>query len=389
MGKPTFAVLYCFAALASVHAAGFQGQAFQQSPSGAPIAGVSLTFIRENSAASFSATTDAAGKYSVTLPAARYYWIATHAAFEDNSSAPGFGVVNAGPALQTLNFFLRPPAVTTVIVVRHAEKQDPNSNAPTEPLSTAGKARAQKLRETLFRAGVTAIYSTDTVRTKGTVRPLADSFHLATEIYSDPAALAAAILLNHPGDVVLVAAHSDTVGPIANALGASVPVATISDFDNLYLVSRSGAAANVVNLQYGASSTPDLTKNSTAAATFLFVGKSAAATEPPELVQAARKSGVASIRTEGANTLVAPLAASLGLTPAVFAAGQGDTVIDGLVAGPANQVVMLAGSREMIQHAVARLGAGPTPILLPTDSDHLIAVTRFASGAARSVALRF
>ena len=73
----------------------------------------------------------------------------------------------------------------------------------------------------------------------------------------------------------------------------------------------------------------------------------------------------------------------------MFAASQGDTVIDGILAAAANQVVMLAGSREMIQHAVARLGARPTPILLPTDSDQLIAVTCFGSGAARTIALRF
>ena len=63
-------------------------------------------------------------------------------------------------------------AQRTVFVVRHAEKQS-ESNEPGVPLSEAGRARANRLAAYLKNAGVTAIYSTDFVRTLETAEPLA------------------------------------------------------------------------------------------------------------------------------------------------------------------------------------------------------------------------
>ena len=63
-------------------------------------------------------------------------------------------------------------AQRAVFVVRHAEKQS-ESNEPGVPLSEAGRARANKLAALLKSAGVTAIYSTDFVRTLETAEPLA------------------------------------------------------------------------------------------------------------------------------------------------------------------------------------------------------------------------
>src|SRR5205809_7384909 len=67
--------------------------------------------------------------------------------------------------------FTRP--VTTVILVRHAEKNiEPNN--PDPDLSPAGQARAQELVRMLGAAGVNAIYATNFKRTQQTVKPLAD-----------------------------------------------------------------------------------------------------------------------------------------------------------------------------------------------------------------------
>src|SRR5882724_305486 len=71
--------------------------------------------------------------------------------------------------------FSRP--VTTVIVVRHAEKNIEPSN-PDPDLSPAGQARAQELSRMFGDAGVNAIYATQYKRTQQTVKPLADKLGL-------------------------------------------------------------------------------------------------------------------------------------------------------------------------------------------------------------------
>ena len=61
--------------------------------------------------------------------------------------------------------------VTTVIVVRHAEKAAEPAADP--PLTAEGIARAEVLSKLLSTMPVTAILSTDYVRTRSTAAPLA------------------------------------------------------------------------------------------------------------------------------------------------------------------------------------------------------------------------
>src|ERR1700741_2063320 len=75
--------------------------------------------------------------------------------------------------------FRRP--VTTVILIRHAEKIiDPNN--PDVDLSPAGQARAQELARMFGDAGVNVIYATQYKRTQETVKPLADKLGLRVNI---------------------------------------------------------------------------------------------------------------------------------------------------------------------------------------------------------------
>src|SRR5205807_10112633 len=53
--------------------------------------------------------------------------------------------------------FAAAPKVTTIIIVRHAEKAGPEGDVP---LSDAGHARAEELARVPGSAGVTAIYDT-------------------------------------------------------------------------------------------------------------------------------------------------------------------------------------------------------------------------------------
>src|SRR5438132_12240842 len=80
-----------------------------------------------------------------------------------------FAVLGAVVVFAYFATFRRP--VTTVILVRHAEKViDPNNNDPD--LSLAGQARAQELARMFGDAGVNAIYATQYKRTQQTVKPL-------------------------------------------------------------------------------------------------------------------------------------------------------------------------------------------------------------------------
>lgn len=375
-------------------ASGLQGGAFV-TPGGPGIANVSLSFVKEDGSASLAATTSASGRYSISLSPGRYTMLATHVDHEDYNSAPGFAVVSHN-SVGTANFFLREPQVTTVLIVRHGEKQDPNSDAQDEPLSAAGQARALALRETLWRAGVTAVYSTDTVRTRGTVAPLASALFLPTQIYSNVNTLATDVLAQHRGDVVLVAAHSNTLATVANAFGAALPTASIADFDNLYVVSVAGSTdastVNAMNLQYAANSTPDATKNDRHAMTLLLVGTAAPASrsQPQELLHAARKAGVSAIYSSTAsNPLVAPLGTALGLATTPFHPTDMAAFSNLLIAAHPQDTVMVAASNDELRALIRQLGARPFPVIYNTDLDHLIVVTRFASGAMRLLPLRF
>lgn len=140
-------------------------------------------------------------------------------------------------------------AQRAVFVVRHAEKAS-DSNDPGVPLSQVGRARAETLAAILEKTGVTAIYSTDTVRTLDTAKPLARALRITVRKYAardsggkpDLLPLAKLLKTEHARDVVLVVGHSDTVPPLLKALGCAEPVEIPADrFDNLFVLVPVGA----------------------------------------------------------------------------------------------------------------------------------------------------
>ncbi len=143
---------------------------------------------------------------------------------------------------------------TTVVLVRHAEKA---AEPKTDPvLSAAGEARAQALARRLARAGVVRILVSDRQRTRLTATPLAAALGLEPEAIpaDDPSATAATILAR-PGGTVLVVGHSNTLGPIIEALGGGAiePIAETS-YDDFYVVTLSaGCRAAVLHLTYEGS----------------------------------------------------------------------------------------------------------------------------------------
>jgi 2,3-bisphosphoglycerate-dependent phosphoglycerate mutase len=168
-----------------------------------------------------------------------------------------FALLGAVVVLAYFATFQRP--VTTVILIRHAEKLiDPNN--PDVDLSPAGQARAQEIVRMFGDAGINAIYATQYKRTQQTVKPLADKLGLpVNQVNSkNTADLVTQIRARHSGQVIFIAGHNNSVPEIVAALGGpTFPVIPENEFDNLYIVTvyRTGKA-KVVKLKYGAPSTP-------------------------------------------------------------------------------------------------------------------------------------
>ena len=148
-------------------------------------------------------------------------------------------------------------AAAAVFVVRHAEKQS-EANDRDVPLSEAGRARARRLAAMLHDAGIVAIYSTDTVRTRTTAEPLASASKIEPVLYdsSGPDAwktLADRILREHRGDNVLVVGHSNTIAPLVEALGCKDRVTVgAQEYDGLWIVVPApapGGAATLLRLR--------------------------------------------------------------------------------------------------------------------------------------------
>ena len=164
-----------------------------------------------------------------------------------------FAVLGAVVVLVVISTFSRP--VTTVILIRHAEKIiDPNNADPD--LSPAGQARAQELVRMFGDTGINAIYATQYKRTQQTVKPLADRLGLPiNQVNSkNTAELLNQIRSQHAGQVVFVAGHNSTVPEIIAALGGpTYPTIPESEYDHLYVVTvyRTGKV-KIVKMRYGA-----------------------------------------------------------------------------------------------------------------------------------------
>ena len=161
-------------------------------------------------------------------------------------------MLGAVVAVAYFSTFRRP--VTTIIVVRHAEKKiEPNN--PDPELSPDGQARAQEIVRMFGDAGINAIYATQYKRTQDTVKPLAERLGLPVNQVNSKgtAELLSQILTQHAGQTIFVAGHNNTVPEIVAALGGpQYPIIPETEFDNLYVVTvyRTGKA-KVVKLKYG------------------------------------------------------------------------------------------------------------------------------------------
>lgn len=159
-----------------------------------------------------------------------------------------------------LAWFFESQATTTIIFVRHAEKQQAPADDPE--LTEAGRRRVAELTRQLADAdvvaGVDAIYSTPFKRTMQTAEPLAAALDLPVHPYDpdaeDPEAMLESIVRRHKGKIILIVGHSNTIPGLIAELGASKKVPPIADdeYDNIYIISIPWfGKTKTIRLRYG------------------------------------------------------------------------------------------------------------------------------------------
>lgn len=167
-------------------------------------------------------------------------------------------------SLLAISFFLF-SCSNTVYIVRHAEKANAAIDAATMqqttdvPLSPEGEERALLLKQILGSKNVKHIFSTNTLRTISTARPLKEMYlGLPIQLYSSrPDSLDAFISKIKKitkGDVLIVG-HSNTIDDLANKLaGSHVVPGDLKDneYDNLFELKRKGKGYHFKNEKYGA-----------------------------------------------------------------------------------------------------------------------------------------
>jgi broad specificity phosphatase PhoE len=144
---------------------------------------------------------------------------------------------------------------TTVVIVRHAEKAADQGKDPN--LTEAGEARAKLLARLLGAMPLGGLYSSEFHRTRETLVPLAEAS--GVEIRTIPARetantlTAERLLSDHPGQLVVVASHSNLAPGIVTALtGEPLPEIDESVYDDLFVVSlHTDGTAHFVRLKYG------------------------------------------------------------------------------------------------------------------------------------------
>lgn len=144
-------------------------------------------------------------------------------------------------------------ASVRLIVVRHAEKATEPAGDPA--LTEAGNERARLLSELLLQEQVTAIYSTPFRRNQETVKPLADRLGLEITTYQpgNTGEFLSRILKEHPGEVVVICGHSNTVPAILNFLVREERYENLdeSDYNDLFVIAANeDEAADIVQLTY-------------------------------------------------------------------------------------------------------------------------------------------
>lgn len=126
-------------------------------------------------------------------------------------------------------------SATTVILVRHAEKESEPADDPN--LNVTGQVRAQILANVLADKGISAIYATNYRRTQQTAEPLATKLNIKPVLIDDARAVAEAIVSKNAGQTVLVVGHTNTIPEIIRQLdGGEINLIAENEFEKMFIV---------------------------------------------------------------------------------------------------------------------------------------------------------
>jgi len=144
--------------------------------------------------------------------------------------------------------------LTSVIIVRHAER-GPDEGI-SSPITEKGWERARELARVCKDSGITLILTSEFLRTRQTVEPLARALHLKPEVVPQAKGVdeLAARIREGVGQTILVSSHRNRIEPLIEKLGGG-KMAPLPDaeYDNLFLftIPESGIPKLVV-FKYGA-----------------------------------------------------------------------------------------------------------------------------------------
>lgn len=133
------------------------------------------------------------------------------------------------------------PVSNTYYIVRHAEKDTEATNMTSDvSLSVGGEARAIALRDALRNNNIGYIFSTNTIRTRSTAKPLSDTIGVTIQIYNsvDSAFINSLRRINDKN--TLVVGHSNTIDDIVNGLTGTNHLQDLKDseYGDLFIVEK-------------------------------------------------------------------------------------------------------------------------------------------------------
>ena len=143
-------------------------------------------------------------------------------------------------------------SAVTVFLTRHAERAGgAGAMSNDDPISPAGRERADLLARMLSDAGIHKIFVTEYKRTQETAAPLARKLNIAPQSIPGTGAVAAIRAIR--SGAALAVGHSNTLPEIITALGGpAIPKIAEDEFDNLYILFIDGKTVTLTRLHYGA-----------------------------------------------------------------------------------------------------------------------------------------
>ena len=113
-----------------------------------------------------------------------------------------------------------PESITTIYLIRHAEKDRSDKENKNPELTEEGKKRAERWAEVLGLSKVDAVYSTNYQRTLQTAAPTATLNGLEIQTYEPNNLDIDSLTTLHEGERILIVGHSNTTPMLVNrALG--------------------------------------------------------------------------------------------------------------------------------------------------------------------------